>query len=418
MTQKELYQQTQSTVPVSLEKTIRKKRSVKRWCEATEVAPDLRRRQRGASYTMADVDDSGVVQGARVQIDGLKARPELNGSMGTVTGFNEENGRCNVRVDDGEVLALKLGALTIAAGFEGLTIGTRVRIGGLTSREELNGKLATVEGFTGERVNVVMDEGGSQAAHVALKPAVLAIAEVQSPARSASAGDGDDGSMQVRVECDGVMLKLTLTAKQLKKPFKDGVLKPFLKAYSKKKGIEPAVDVSRVSQVTVDSDGQRALKSLTDIHIFPSEEVFKGLRGDIDVDIFLKTDEQLRKEEEQRKAAEELAKAAKEAKNKPPEPPPPPPPPPPQAAPKAERLPTGGRVEISGLTSDEGKNWNGWYGRIKGYNEEKGRYDVEIGGEDLDKVMSLHRKNLIHVDANGHHILARPKVGEPEMVDL
>ena len=122
------------------------------------------------------------------------------------------------------------------------------------------------------------------------------------------------------------------------------------------------------------------------------------------------------KEEEQRKAA---AEAAEEAKKKKAEPPPPPPPPPPKEAPhKVERLPTGGRVEINGLTSDEGKNWNGWFGRIKGYNEEKGRYDVEIGGEDLDKIMSLHRKNLIHVDASGRHILAKTKVGEPEMVDL
>ena len=63
---------------------------------------------------------------------------------------------------------------------------------------------------------------------------------------------------QVRVECNGIMLKLTLSDKQMEKPFAEAILKPFLKAYSNKKGEEKGV--SDVAQVTVDSDGQTSLK--------------------------------------------------------------------------------------------------------------------------------------------------------------
>ena len=42
---------------------------------------------------------ASLLAGARVQIDGLKARADLNGSFGTVDGLNEANGRWKVTVD-------------------------------------------------------------------------------------------------------------------------------------------------------------------------------------------------------------------------------------------------------------------------------------------------------------------------------
>ena len=184
-----------------------------------------------------------VPTGTRVRVDGLKARPELNGSLGTVTGVKEDSGRFLVMVDDmREALALKVDALTVAEEFHGLTVGMRVRVAGLDKRPELNGKVGSVEGFQGDRVNVYVDAIREK---VALKPSVLAFADSAADASEGSA----DNSKQVRVECDGVALKLTLSAKQLTKPLAEAVLKPFLKAYAKKKGIEPP-DVKNVSQVT------------------------------------------------------------------------------------------------------------------------------------------------------------------------
>ena len=82
-----------------------------------------------------------VRAGARVRVDGLKARPELNGMLGTVESHNEATGRWNVMVDDmREALALKLDALTVDESFAGIVVGTRVRIAGLEKKEELNGK--------------------------------------------------------------------------------------------------------------------------------------------------------------------------------------------------------------------------------------------------------------------------------------
>ena len=137
-----------------------------------------------------------------------------------------------------------------------------MRIAG-TSVERLNGKVATVEGFMGERVNVKLDD---EANLVALKPAVLAVAEERGAKRG---GGGGDGSKKVTVECNGVKLKLTLTAKQLEKPFSDAVLKPFLAAYSKKQvpPIEPALSADSVAQVTVDSEGQKQLSEIKMLHL-------------------------------------------------------------------------------------------------------------------------------------------------------
>ena len=57
---------------------------------------------------------SSIVTGARVRVDGLRNRAELNGQLGTVTSLNEDTGRWNVMIDDmREALALKPDVLTI-----------------------------------------------------------------------------------------------------------------------------------------------------------------------------------------------------------------------------------------------------------------------------------------------------------------
>ncbi len=54
--------------------------------------------------------DIRLSQGSRVRIEGLKAKPELNGRFGVIIGqFNEESGRWTVRVDaDGDKAACQL----------------------------------------------------------------------------------------------------------------------------------------------------------------------------------------------------------------------------------------------------------------------------------------------------------------------
>ncbi len=260
-------------------------------------------------------------------------------------------------VDDmREPLALKLDALTLAEEFAGFVVGTRVRIASLDKKAELNGKLGTVRGFYGDRVQVYVE---SIREAVALKAETLAVAD-EAPS---SPGGADDGSRQVRVECNGVMLKLTLSAKQMSRPFADAVLKPFLKAYSRKKGGDE-VTVADVAQVTVDSEGQTSLQVLTDIHIFPVEQCLKNLEGDIDIDVHLKTEKVVA----------------------------------PKPKPKGpERMPRDTRVVVHALTSQTGKALNGQQGLLSGFHEDSGRYDVTL---DDGKVVSLKPDNLIDIGAH------------------
>ena len=131
-------------------------------------------------------------------------------------------------------------------------------------------------------------------------------------------------------------LKPTLSAKQKAKPFADAVVKPFLKAYSKKKGFEGVVEVKDVAQITVDSDSQTELQVLKDIQIFSAEAVPAGRRhGDIEVEIQLK----------------DPSKAPK------------PPPPKPKVK---DVLPRDARVLIHGLPQQQGRSSTGWRGEHAG----------------------------------------------------
>ena len=310
---------------------------------------------------MAASINVAVTSGARVRIVGLKARPELNGSLGTVESVNEDTGRYNVLIDDmREALALKLEALEVAEEFGGFVIGSRVRIADVEKKPELNGQLGTVEGFYGKRCIVYVEKIREK---VQIMPTCLAIADERSQITASI--DVAEGVV-VRVECNSVMLKLTLSEKQMSKPLAEAIIKPFLKAYSKKKG-GAEVTVKDVSQVTVDSDGQTSLKVLNDIHIFSAEQCFKGLEGNIDVDIRLKGDDM-----------------------------PTPPAPKPVAS---TRLPKDARVLIHGLTSAAGEQLNGLEGRLSGFHEPNERYEVTL--ED-GKVVSVRAENLIDL---GQHKL-------------
>eukprot|EP00966_Prymnesium_polylepis_P214095 4958718-Prymnesium_polylepis.2 len=47
------------------------------------------------------------LQGRRVTIEGIQAKPELNGLTGTAVSFDDAKGRYNVKLDQGETVAIK-----------------------------------------------------------------------------------------------------------------------------------------------------------------------------------------------------------------------------------------------------------------------------------------------------------------------
>ena len=59
-----------------------------------------------------DDDDDSIPPGTKVIISGLKAKPELNGELASVESLND-NGRYNVKLASGEILALKPEALQL-----------------------------------------------------------------------------------------------------------------------------------------------------------------------------------------------------------------------------------------------------------------------------------------------------------------
>ena len=55
---------------------------------------------------------SPIPIGTRVELHGLKAKPELNGQRGVVAGFDAASGRCKVKLEDGRgPFKLKVGNL-------------------------------------------------------------------------------------------------------------------------------------------------------------------------------------------------------------------------------------------------------------------------------------------------------------------
>jgi hypothetical protein len=69
------------------------------------------------------------------------------------------------------------------------------------------------------------------------------------------------------VRCGDVTLKLTLTAKFMSRSFADALIAPFLKAYSKKAGLDVPASVAEVASVTIDG------ANVADIHAAVQELV-------------------------------------------------------------------------------------------------------------------------------------------------
>ena len=131
---------------------------------------------------------------------------------------------------------------------------TRVKLGGLKAKPELNGLSATIESFveaTG-RYNVKLDDGTV----LALKPENLEQLPT-TQTTTASTADADERAVSVRCSAalwypdepslaSATTLKLTLSSKQIKKPLSSAVIEPFLKAFNRRvtkcagvDGVEP-----------------------------------------------------------------------------------------------------------------------------------------------------------------------------------
>jgi len=117
--------------------------------------------------------EGSLVAGTRVKLQGLKARPELNGKSGTVGQFHRESGRYKVTIDKaegGDVLALKPATLEVVWAPEqvedittdiALKAGLRCRVANLKARPEMNGKFGFCEEYLEEsgRWKVKVDGG-------------------------------------------------------------------------------------------------------------------------------------------------------------------------------------------------------------------------------------------------------------------
>lgn len=103
--------------------------------------------------------------------------------------------------------------------------------------------------------------------------------------------------------------------------------------------------------------------------------VLRDCVGEIDVDIYLKRD---RPPPKAKHEPGWLTGDSGRKAEKPPE--------------GGEKLPTGARVEIYGLTSEAGSALNGLHGHIGGWDGTKGRYDVQLEIE--DKTVSCKPANV------------------------
>lgn len=92
--------------------------------------------QDGETMALKETNLQQIIEGVR--IFGLASKPEWNGKTGTIIMFSPENERYQVRLSDGAVAALKPANVI-------LPNGTRVKITGLSSAAQYNGKWAQIE---------------------------------------------------------------------------------------------------------------------------------------------------------------------------------------------------------------------------------------------------------------------------------
>ncbi|CAE8596229.1 unnamed protein product, partial [Polarella glacialis] len=166
----------------------------------------------------APQQDSGILPGMHVRIHGLKARPELNGTEGTVVEWDDVEERWKVQSDSGAGLMLRAANLEpcvtlpavpsspvrrVPQQDSGILPGMHVRIHGLKARPELNGTEGTVVEWDDveERWKVHSDSGAGLMLRAAnLKPGVTLPAVPSSPERRAPQQDsGILPGMHVRI---------------------------------------------------------------------------------------------------------------------------------------------------------------------------------------------------------------------------
>lgn len=87
-----------------------------------------------------------LLQTAKVKVRGLRSQPNLNGKQGTVVGYSPERGRYVVRVDSG-LLSLSSREVSLRPSNFCIPDGTCVRLEGLRNAPHWNGKYGTVAGW-------------------------------------------------------------------------------------------------------------------------------------------------------------------------------------------------------------------------------------------------------------------------------
>ena len=102
------------------------------------------------------VKPSNLLQHVHVRVHGLQSKPELNGRMGTVITWNQATERYNIYVTSlKQVVSLKPTNVILEEG----TVG---QITGLNSKPELNAKWGTIKGWNGESNRYDIQLTGSQ----------------------------------------------------------------------------------------------------------------------------------------------------------------------------------------------------------------------------------------------------------------
>ena len=207
-------------------------------------------------------------------------------------------------------------------------------------------------------------------------------------------------SRATRVRCGDVELKLTLTAKQLDRPFDTAVIAPFLKAYSKKVGALEPVTLAQVSVVRVDDEQIGDLSLASSVVLLVSEVV--------ETEIFLKTPAVTQEslaanpfgavgggvsgaqaaagtvdfDGDERSAIEKL-KDERRARRK--------------ADSEGESgFSVGDRVTVDGLTSETGKAINGEAGALVRFVAESGRWEVRLDSQS-ERTFNLKAENLSQI---------------------
>ena len=111
----------------------------------TQRRPSPQRRPPSAGSTQRSAGSTRPTAGNSMSIQGLKSRPELNGSPCTVVERDMETGRYLVALSDGTRMKVKHECLSSSsAGSTRPTAGNSMSIQGLKSRPELNGSPCTV----------------------------------------------------------------------------------------------------------------------------------------------------------------------------------------------------------------------------------------------------------------------------------